>query len=168
MLVVGGGPIGIGAAIAALRREAGVIVSEPDAHRRAVLAALGVEAIAPEAVAAGAADVALECVGLPATVAAALAGVRPGGTVVMVGIAEPVVPVSVAPLVMEERALVGSAVYTRADFAATAAWIDAGAIDLAPRHRAPGRRSTSCRPRSRRTRRATERATKTLMIGAAA
>jgi 2-desacetyl-2-hydroxyethyl bacteriochlorophyllide A dehydrogenase len=132
VLIVGGGPIGIGAALAALRRAASVTVSEPDPHRRSVLSALDISSVAPEDAAAGEADVALECVGLPATVAAALAGVRAGGAVVMVGIAEPLVAVPVAPLVMEERALIGSAVYTRADFTATAAWIDAGTVDLAP------------------------------------
>jgi len=111
---------------------AAVVVSEPEPHRRAVLAALGLRAVPPHAVQAAGHDAALECVGLDATVAAALAGVRPGGRVVMVGVATPQVAVPVAPLVMEERALLGSAVYSRADFAATVAWIAAGEVDLAP------------------------------------
>jgi L-iditol 2-dehydrogenase len=79
VVVVGGGPIGAGAAWAARRAGAReVLVSEPDLHRREVLGRLGLEAVEPSAVAPGAADVALECVGVPATVAAALEAVAPG------------------------------------------------------------------------------------------
>jgi 2-desacetyl-2-hydroxyethyl bacteriochlorophyllide A dehydrogenase len=131
VLVVGGGPIGIGAALAVHRRGArAVVVSEPDAHRREVAVALGCAAVGPENVDPAAADVAIECVGLAATPAAALEGVRRGGRVVMVGVAAPTVAVPVPDLVMDERALLGSAVYTHAEFEATARWIASGAVDL--------------------------------------
>jgi threonine dehydrogenase-like Zn-dependent dehydrogenase len=133
VVVVGGGPIGAGAAFAARRAGAPeVLVVEPDAHRRTVLARLGLDAVEPSAVAPEAADVALECVGVSATVAAALAAVAPGATVVVVGMAAPELTVAAAALVMGERRLAGSAVYTRADFEATAGWIDAGEVDLEP------------------------------------
>ena len=133
VLVVGGGPIGAGAALAARRAGAErVLVSEPETHRRAVLTAMGLDAVEPAGVPPQAAEVALECVGLPATTAAALEGVEPGATVVMVGITTPELVLPSAALVMGERRLVGSAVYTRSDFEKTVASIDAGELDVGP------------------------------------
>ena len=167
VLVVGGGPIGIGAALAALRRDANVVVSEPDAHRRSVLTALGVDAIAPGAVPAGAADVALECVGLAATVAAALAGVRPGGHG-RDGRHRRAGRVARGRAARDGGAgTAGLGGLTRADFAATAAWIDAGATDLGPV--IERRVSLAELPAAFAAYAAgEERATKTVMIGAAA
>lgn len=133
VLVVGGGPIGLGAALAA--REAGaasVQVSEPDAHRRDVLAGLGLRALRPEDVTPGEVSVVLECVGITPTVAAALTAVADGGTVVVVGVAQPAWELDAAAVVMGERTLSGSAVYTRAEFARTADWVAAHAALLAP------------------------------------
>src|SRR5437763_1006835 len=47
VLVVGGGTIGLAAALAAARRGARPTISEPLAHRREVAARLGIEAVAP-------------------------------------------------------------------------------------------------------------------------
>jgi threonine dehydrogenase-like Zn-dependent dehydrogenase len=117
--VIGGGPIGIAAGLAAQRRGAEVVVLEPIAERRAVLDRLGLEAVAPEA-APRALDTVLECVGRESTIRAALAATSPGGTVVCVGIAEPEVSIPIVPLVIEERRLLGSSAYTHADFLAVA------------------------------------------------
>jgi len=133
VVVVGGGPIGAGAALAARRAGArDVLVAEPDPHRRAVLATLGLDAVQPSTVEPEAADVALECVGVSATLESALAAVAPGGVAVVVGMAAAQLTVPAAALVMAERRLLGSAVYTRADFEATVRWIDAGELDLEP------------------------------------
>jgi len=132
VVVVGGGPIGAGAGLAARRAGAAtILVSEPDPHRRAVLEALGLAAADPAEVTAGAADVAFDCVGIPSTTAAALEAVELGATVVVVGNATPELRVPSAALVMGGRSLLGSAVYTRADFEGTVRWIDDGA-DVAP------------------------------------
>jgi L-iditol 2-dehydrogenase len=120
-LVIGGGPIGIAAALAVQRAGAEVLVSEPDAERRTLLAALGLPACAP-ADAGDPVDAAIDCVGFEQTVATAIAVTPPGGTIVWVGLAGERIPVDAIALVMGERRLVGSAVYTPEDFAATAAW----------------------------------------------
>jgi threonine dehydrogenase-like Zn-dependent dehydrogenase len=123
VLVIGGGPIGIAAALAAARRSGHVTVSEPEAQRRVLLEELGLTAVEPQAVSDGQADVVLECVGYPQTMQAAMAATRPQATIVLVGLAQETLPVDAAALVMGERRVFGSAVYTPADFADVAAWV---------------------------------------------
>jgi threonine dehydrogenase-like Zn-dependent dehydrogenase len=123
VLVIGGGPIGIAAALAAARRSEQVTVSEPEAQRRALLAELGLTAVDPREVRAGEADVVLECVGYPQTMQAAMTASRPRAAIVLVGLAEETLPVDAAALVMGERRVYGSAVYTPSDFADVAAWV---------------------------------------------
>lgn len=128
--VIGGGPIGIAAAIAA--RRAGVedlVVVEPLASRRDTLTALGMEAVVPEAAPQGV-DVVAECVGHARTVTAAIAASRPGGTVVCVGLADPEVRVPWPSVVIEERRLVGSSAYTLDEFRAVAASLADGDLDF--------------------------------------
>jgi threonine dehydrogenase-like Zn-dependent dehydrogenase len=134
VLVIGGGPIGLGAALSARRRGiARVVLSEPVAHRREIAEALGIETFDP---AAGAEpepfDAAVECVAIPATVEAALRMTRPGGQVAFVGLGETTLPFPVELLVVGERVVRGSFNYSRADFAAVAAWVASGAVDLRP------------------------------------
>jgi threonine dehydrogenase-like Zn-dependent dehydrogenase len=128
--VVGGGPIGIAAAIAA--RRAGVdelVVVEPMASRREKLAALGLRTAMPDDAPDGV-DVVVECVGHAATVHAAIASSRPGGTVVCVGLADPEVPLPWPPVVIEERRLLGSSAYTLDEFRAVAASLGDGDVDF--------------------------------------
>lgn len=135
VLVVGGGPIGLGAALASRRAGAGrVVVSEPLGHRRAIAEELGLETIDPssEPLPRSAFSTALECVGHSATLAAALGSVPPRGRVVFVGLAEPTIELPTTPLMVGERTIAGSAAYTMAEFRETAAWIAAGEVDLAP------------------------------------
>lgn len=133
--VVGGGPIGVGAALAARRAGAKhVLVSEPLEERRRVAGALGLEAVSPgdPRLGDGAFSLVLECVGLEATIADALRVAVAGGTIVLTGLAQPSLPVPAADLVMGERRILGSAVYEPEDFAATAAWVSGGELDLSP------------------------------------
>jgi len=135
VLVVGGGPIGIGAALASRRRGAQrVVVSEPLAHRRELAAGLGFEAIDPgsEKVPRGAFSVAIECVGHSVTLASALDAVRVRGTVVFVGLAEETIELPATPLMVGERIIVGSAAYSNEDFRDTVEWVASGGTDLAP------------------------------------
>jgi 2-desacetyl-2-hydroxyethyl bacteriochlorophyllide A dehydrogenase len=135
VLVVGGGPIGLGAALAARRKGAArVVVSEPLAHRREIASRLGFETVDPtaEKVPRSAFEVALECVGHSETLATALAAVPPRGLVVFVGLAEETIDLPTTPLMVGERQIVGSSAYAMDDFRTTAAWIAAGEEDLSP------------------------------------
>jgi len=132
VLVIGGGPIGLGAALGARRRGVGrIVVSEPDAHRRAIAQSLGFDALDPNTVA----DLepfaaAVECVAIPATIEAALTLTRPGGEISMVGLGETTVQFPIERLIVGERVVRGSFNYSRADFATVADWIASGAVDL--------------------------------------
>ncbi len=131
--VLGAGAIGLGAGLAARRAGAGaVVVVERSPRRRALAHALGLDTVAPEGLAAGAFEVCLECVGTECTTRAAIETVEPGGTVVAVGLGETAWSVPAAELVMGERTLTGSAVYTREEFTATARWLEAHAALVAP------------------------------------
>lgn len=100
VLIIGGGPIGL--LVLAVARAAGartVVLSEPSAYRRALAVRLGADRVvdpAGENLGAAVADatdglgaeVVFEAVGLPATIEAAIACAAPGGTVVVVGVAD--------------------------------------------------------------------------------
>lgn len=112
-LVLGAGPIGI--LCAALLVAAGamrVFVSEPDATRRARVSLFGAEPLLPDAVPPGAADVVLECVGRAETMRASVEAVRPGGTVVWVGVAPPDVEVAINPYDLFRREITIRGTYT--------------------------------------------------------
>lgn len=119
VLVIGGGPIGFATAIACRKTGADVMVIEPATERRDLALAAGLQA-SPEVQGefASAWDLAFDCVAVPATLDLALTAVPPGGTVVMVGVADETIPLPIAPLVTGERTLVGSSAYLRDDFAA--------------------------------------------------
>ncbi|MDF5757034.1 alcohol dehydrogenase catalytic domain-containing protein [Spongiactinospora sp. TRM90649] len=131
VLVIGGGPIGQSAVLAARRAGAArVLVSEPDPGRAALCERLGATPLSPDEpldaqVAGhlgGPADVALDAVGASATIAGALAATRLGGMVVLVGMAAPRVELPAYAVSTEERSLVGSFSYSAAEFADAAAW----------------------------------------------
>ncbi len=132
VLVLGGGPIGLGAALSARRRGVErVVLSEPLEHRRRVAAALGIESVEPGAPLEPF-DAAVECVAIKATLEAALRLTRPGGEVAFVGMGELELPLTVEPLVVGERVIKGSFNYTREDFAATTCWVASKEVDLNP------------------------------------
>lgn len=135
VLVVGGGAIGIGAALGSRRRGADrVVLSEPQEHRRGIAERLGFETIDPvaEQVPQAAFPVTVECVGHSATLASALTAARVRGTTVFVGLAEETIELPATPLMVGERVLVGSAAYTSADFRDTTEWVASGQTDLTP------------------------------------
>lgn len=112
-VVIGAGPIGL--LCTSLLRTAGatrVLVSEPRDARRSAISTFGGEPVQPADLPDGEADVVLECVGLPATMAAAIPAARAGGTIVWVGVAAPDATVSVHPYDIFLRELTIRGTYT--------------------------------------------------------
>lgn len=121
VVVIGGGPIGQCMVLAAL--DAGAIrvrASEPNAARRKVLLSLGAEELGPDAP-SPAADVAIDAVGLSATLSTACAATREGGTVCLAGMSAPSLTVQAYEISVAERTLVGSFCYSSNDFREAAA-----------------------------------------------
>lgn len=118
VLVLGGGPIGLLAVYAAVARGARVMCAEPVDERRALAERLGAVAVLRDAAdaAAGAADVALDAVGIEATWRAAVAGVRTGGVVALVGLGQAEGLMPVGDLVRRGVTVRGHYAYTHRDF----------------------------------------------------
>jgi threonine dehydrogenase-like Zn-dependent dehydrogenase len=126
VLVIGGGPIGQSVILAARMEGAtDIVVSEVDPGRRALCARLGAKTLDPasgplpdqvKALLGGPAAVAIDAVGIGATVAGALESVELGGAVCLVGMGTPQFALDAYSVSTEERSLVGSFTYSAADF----------------------------------------------------
>lgn len=134
VLVIGGGIVGIGAALSADRRGARVTLLEPQAPRRAVAERLGLTAAPPDAVLDSGRrfDAAIDCVARPETLAGALGALPVGGALILVGIWQDEIPFSVSDVVGRELRIIGSYGYSDADFREVAGWIGRGERDLSP------------------------------------
>jgi (R,R)-butanediol dehydrogenase / meso-butanediol dehydrogenase / diacetyl reductase len=138
--VFGAGPIGLVTTAALKAAGAGkVVVVEPAAARKAKAAGAGADEVldptggdVPDAIrdltAGAGADVAFECAGVDAVLAAAIGSVRPGGTVVNVAIWGHVPQVAMNDLVMSEVTVLGSLAYC-GDHADTIALLRDGKVD---------------------------------------
>lgn len=131
VLVIGGGPIGQAAALAARRCGAEqVLVSEPDPVRRALVESIGFPAVDPlatdsdgfAAVLGARPTVVLDAVGATATVRTALEVSEFGARIVLVGMNAPELSISAYRISTEERTILGSFCYDAAEFADTALW----------------------------------------------
>ncbi len=141
VLVVGGGPIGQAAALAA-RRLGGttVVVAELDAVRSDLLTRLGFDTADPAtqstdeimAVLGGRASVVVDAVGTSRTLQTALDTSALGARIVLVGMAVPRVEISAYAVSTEERTILGSFSYDEAGFRETAEWASAHAAELEP------------------------------------
>jgi threonine dehydrogenase-like Zn-dependent dehydrogenase len=139
--VVGGGPIGQAAALAA-RRLGGsrVAVAELDAARRNLVGRLGFTAIDPSTqstdeireILGGPPSVVVDAVGTSGTLQSALAISALGARIVLVGLGAPRVDISAYALSTEERAILGSFSYDERAFRDTAQWASAHATELEP------------------------------------
>lgn len=119
VLVLGGGPIGLLAVYACVHLGARVVCVEPIPERRALAGALGATVLADAAaVTAGRADAAIDAVGIEATWRSAIAGVRTGGRVALVGLGQAEGALPAAELVRRGITLRGHYAYTRRDFEA--------------------------------------------------
>ncbi|HSJ94916.1 MAG TPA: alcohol dehydrogenase catalytic domain-containing protein [Gaiellaceae bacterium] len=119
VLVLGGGPIGLLGVWAALRRGAHVTCVEPLPERRAVAERFGAHVVLADAadVPPGDADVAIDAVGIEPTWRAAIAGVRSGGRVALVGLGQADGGMPAVDLVRRGITVRGHYAYTRSDFA---------------------------------------------------
>ncbi|WP_299036599.1 zinc-binding dehydrogenase [uncultured Pseudokineococcus sp.] len=118
-LVLGGGTIG--ALLCLVLRDRGserVEVVEPREHVHPLLRHLGAEQVhAPGAdLEPGGYEAVLVAAGVPDLLDVAMDAVAPGGAVVQVAVFDAPVPVAVGRLQVREVALLGTAMYTRADF----------------------------------------------------
>lgn len=139
-VVLGGGPIGLLIAVVARDGGARVLVSEPDAGRRATIEALGIDTFDPTAgdlvahvedwTGAAGADVVFEVSGSAAAVLTATAVTRVRGTVVVVAIHPKPVPVNLQRVFWRELRVLGARVYERVDFERAAELVAAGAVPV--------------------------------------
>lgn len=139
-LIAGAGPIGIGVWFALKARGIEkVLVSEPSADRRAIIAALGATVVDPVTEDLGAAvtdltdgdgvDVAFDAAGAGPAVTSSLASLVPGGRVVVVAIHERTMDFLPTQLVMAETEIAGALAYLPEDFDAVIAAMAAGVYD---------------------------------------
>jgi (R,R)-butanediol dehydrogenase / meso-butanediol dehydrogenase / diacetyl reductase len=133
-VVSGFGPIGAGATLAAMADGASeVVVLEPDPDRRRMASELGAHAVDPVDTVSvrelhGFADAGFECSGADGTLRTALRLVRPGGRVVIPGVAHAPAELNLRNLVLTERSVVGSVGY-RGDIARAVTLMASGVID---------------------------------------
>ncbi|WP_072314837.1 zinc-dependent alcohol dehydrogenase [Agrococcus sp. Marseille-P2731] len=133
VVVAGGGPIGQSVVLAL--QMAGIeriVVTELSASRRGLVERLGATALDAagddvvdrirEAL-GGAADVAIDAVGIEPTLRASLQATRIGGTVCLVGMGAPKLALDAFLVSTEERSIVGSFTYSAQDFRDAAEWI---------------------------------------------
>ena len=133
VLVLGAGPIGQAAALAARRRGAeAVLVSELDPRRRELLTKVGLAGVDPRAgnfastVAGelgGAPDVVIDSVGSTASMRDALSASSLFASIVLVGMDSPHLEIDAYRVSTEERTLLGSYCYATDEFSSTAAWL---------------------------------------------
>ena len=120
-LVLGGGAIGLGAALVlAAHKAVAVCIVEQNPLRHPQLVATGDFQVCAPAAAPTEVDVVIDAVGVAATRAAACRAVRTGGVILHVGLGDGVGGVDARRLTLGEITFIGAYTYTTADFHATA------------------------------------------------
>jgi threonine dehydrogenase-like Zn-dependent dehydrogenase len=124
-LVIGGGAIGLGAALA-LRAFGGadITVIEPNDLRRATLGQIA--GFSATQAATGLFDLVIDAVGYAATRASASAFARPGGVIAHIGLGEGTGGLDIRRMTLQEITFIGTYTYTSQDFKDTAAAIFEG------------------------------------------
>lgn len=118
-LVIGGGAIGVGAALALKCFDTGsVLVVEPSELRRRYLIESGeLDVAAPSAAEDQAAyDLVIDCVGIPATRAQASGVVAPGGLIMHIGLGQGEGGLDVRRMTLQEIGFIGTYTYTPDEF----------------------------------------------------
>ena len=139
VLVLGAGPIGLAVAFWAKRLGAARVAVQDIAefqHQRALdmgADAFVVEPADPigsaERALGGKADIVFECVGLPGLIAQAVDQVKPRGTILLLGLCTRPDTFNSFAMLSKEVRLVTSAFFTRQEYEAALAALDAGAIE---------------------------------------
>jgi 2-desacetyl-2-hydroxyethyl bacteriochlorophyllide A dehydrogenase len=145
-LVLGGGAIGLGAALVLSARGAREIwLAEVNPDRRAIVARAGdFRVFDPGAGGPENVDLVVDGVGFEATRAAACAAARPGGVIVHIGLGSSAGGLDIRRMTLQEIAFIGTYTYSRQDFADTAQAIFDGRLgaldwpDLRPLADGPG------------------------------
>lgn len=124
-IVIGGGAIGVGAALSLLAFGAeNVLVAEPNAIRRERLAAIGgIQTVDPSELpenANGSADLIVDAVGYAATRADACRLARSGAVIVHIGLGEATGGLDIRRMTLQEIQFIGTYTYTAQDFHDTA------------------------------------------------
>src|SRR6478735_9425607 len=127
-VVIGAGTIGLVTLQAALLEGLpGVMVVEPQELRRARALSLGASAAEPEP---GEADLVLDAVGAEATRKLGLELLRPGGTMVCIGLASDDTTLGFHDIVRSQHRIQGSYAYTMPDFDQAHEWLVSGQASL--------------------------------------
>ena len=130
-LVIGGGAIGLGAALVLNARDAAEIhIAETNPARRVILARAGdfrvydpASETHPEGV-----DVVIDAAGFETTRALACAAVRPGGVILHIGLGSAAGGLDIRRITLQEITFIGTYAYSAADFHDTAAAIFSGLL----------------------------------------
>jgi 2-desacetyl-2-hydroxyethyl bacteriochlorophyllide A dehydrogenase len=140
VVVIGAGPIGLFALLAARHAGARVVVADLLESKRARAERLGAvgtfDPAAPDAIAAarrllgGPAAVVIDCVSREGSVTQAVELVDKGGAIMIVGVAEGATPVPLGLIQDRELALIGSLMYVREDFTAALDLLASGAVPV--------------------------------------
>jgi len=144
VLVVGAGTIGLLLlAVLRLRRPSRVLVSDLSDRRLELARKMGAEVVmnparqevpevARELTGGRGADLSFEAVGLGASVEQALSSLRPRGTCVWVGNSQKVIPLDMQATVTREVEVLGSYIYTHAEFGEALDLLVRGEVDVRP------------------------------------
>ena len=121
-LVVGGGAIGVGAALVLAAHRAGhITVLEPNEARRKVVSGIGpFEVLASDEGLPAQFDLVVDAVGYAPTRKIASRLARPGGVIVHIGLGEPEGGLDIRRMTLQEVTFIGTYTYTPADFHDTA------------------------------------------------
>jgi threonine dehydrogenase-like Zn-dependent dehydrogenase len=121
-LVIGGGAIGLGAALSLRAQGIGdIVIVEPNALRRHYLETNCGETVRPpDAPGLDGVDIVVDGVGIAATRAQASAAVRPGGIIVHIGLGSGEGGLDIRRMTLQEITFVGTYTYTAQDFRDTA------------------------------------------------
>lgn len=132
-LIFGAGPMGLLTVVAARLAGAVVDVVDPKTDRLSLAAELGARATYPGVAEGqrGKFDFVVETAGVPVAVEQAIQAVRPGGTVVFLGLCTGTSNLAEIDIARRELVVVGSVLYSRWEFGTAVSLASQGALDAA-------------------------------------